>query len=134
MLAPHRKTFRAFATTVVPEMTALDEAGWSEVEGTVEHALARRPKKMRRQLRLLLGVIENLPRVRYGRGFSALDAGRRTTMIDTLQYAPVKLLRRGVWGLRTLVLMGCYTREPAMRELGYRARAGGWGARRDESK
>jgi hypothetical protein len=41
----------------------------------------------------------------------------------------VKLIRRGVWGLRTLVLMGCYTRAEMMDGIGYRAHARGWAAR-----
>jgi hypothetical protein len=130
VLAPHRDTFRAFAVTVVPEMTELDEAGWADVERTIEHALAQRPARLRRQLGLLLRVIDNLPRARYGRRFSALDATRRAALIDLLQRAPLKLIRRGIWGLRTLVLMGCYTRVEAMDAVGYRAHARGWEARR----
>jgi hypothetical protein len=130
VLPPHRGTFRAFAATVVPELTQLDDAGWAAVEHTIEHALAQRPPKLRRQLALLLRVIASLPRVRYGRRFEELDPSQRTAVVDTLQRAPVKLIRRGVWGLRTLVLMGCYTREEAMHEVGYRAHARGWDARR----
>lgn len=134
MLEPHRETFRAFATTVVPAMMALDDAAWADVERTVEHAIAQRPAKMQRQLSLLLRVIEFIPRVRYGRGFSALDAEQRSRMIDWLQHAPVKLVRRGIWGLRTLVLMGCYTRNQTMAAVGYRAHARGWEARRTEQQ
>jgi hypothetical protein len=134
MLQPHRETFRAFATTVVPAMTTLDGAGWAEVERTVEHAIAQRPAKMQRQLSLLMRVIEFIPCARYGRAFSALDAGQRCRIVDRLQHAPVKLVRRGIWGLRTLVLMGCYTREQAMAAVGYRAHARGWDARRIEQQ
>ena len=124
-----RATFRAFAVTVVPEMAAFDDAAWAAVERTVAHALARRPAAMRRQLVLFLRVLENLPRLRYGRSFSALTPPRRTSLLHRLEHAPLKLLRRGVWGLRTLVLMGCYTRPETMTEIGYRAHAGGWAAR-----
>jgi hypothetical protein len=131
VLAPHRDTFRAFAVTVVPEMEEFAEAGWAEVERTIEHALARRAPAMRRQLSMLLRTIANLSRVRYGRPFGELDAAQRTAMIDVLQRAPLKLIRRGIWGLRTLVLMGCYTRAEIMTAVGYRAHARGWDARRN---
>lgn len=124
-----RATFRAFAATVVPEMAAFDDAAWSDAERTVAHALSQRPAAMRRQLVLFLRVIENLPRVRYGRGFSSLPPSERASLLHRLERAPVKLIRRGVWGLRTLVLMGCYTRVETMDGIGYRAHARGWAAR-----
>lgn len=130
VLAPHRATFRAFAEAVVPETAQLDEAGWREVEATIEHALAQRPPRMRRQLGLLLRAIAQLPRVRHMQGFAALDRAARHRFIETLEYSPVKLVRRGVWGLRTLVLMGYYTRQATMQAVGYRAQARGWDARR----
>jgi len=129
ILAARRATFRAFARTVVPEMAELDEAGWADVERTIEHALSLRPEKLHRQLGMLLRAIELLPRVRTGRGFSRLDDAARTRFLDTLQYSPVPLIRRGVWGLRTLVLMGYYTRDDTMRDVGYGAHPRGWQAR-----
>ncbi|HSJ10832.1 MAG TPA: gluconate 2-dehydrogenase subunit 3 family protein [Longimicrobiales bacterium] len=124
-----RATFRAFATTVAPETAALDAAGWTALEAVVDRALAMRPPKMRRQVGLLLAVIERLPVLRYGRGFQALDPGRRTAFLAMLEHAPAILVRRGVWGLRTLVFMGYYTRPETMAEVGYRAHAGGWARR-----
>ncbi|MBR9991269.1 MAG: gluconate 2-dehydrogenase subunit 3 family protein [Gemmatimonadetes bacterium] len=114
----------------MPEMTELDEAGWAGVERTVEHALAQRPPRVRRQVGLFLAILNNLPRLRYGRSFSALDAARRAAVIDALQHGPVLLLRRGVWGLRTLVLMGFYTLDETMTAIGYRAHVHGWGMHR----
>jgi hypothetical protein len=40
------------------------------------------------------------------------------------------LLRRGIWGLRTLAFMAYYERPEAAAEIGYRATARGWEARR----
>lgn len=130
VLEPHRDTFRAFAATVVPEMTQLDPKAWDDVERSVEHALARRPPAMRRQLGLLLRAIDTLPLLRHGRRFAALDPARWERLIDALQQAPLKLIRRGIWGLRTLVLMGYYTRAETMHAVGYRADARGWDAPR----
>jgi hypothetical protein len=47
-----------------------------------------------------------------------------------MQYSPIPLLRRGVWGLRTLVFLGYYTRPEVQMTLGYRASARGWVTRR----
>jgi hypothetical protein len=128
---PQRITLRAFAAVVVPEMAQLDEAAWSDVEATIAHALAQRPRKMQRQLGLFMLLLQHVPRARYARPFSALDATRRTAVVAALERAPLKLIRRGVWGLRTLVLMGFYTRPETMAAVGYRAHPRGWDARRN---
>jgi hypothetical protein len=130
LLAPVRPVFRAVATTVVPEARRLDSAGWLELEQIVERALAERPARMRRQLRFLIRIIEWLPVARYGRSFPSLDAARQALVLAALQDAPVLLLRRGFWGLRTLVFLGYYGRGAAPREIGYPADRRGGEARR----
>lgn len=130
VLAPVRPMFRALAQTFVPETAALDEPGWAQVEAIVEQALSERPPKVRRQFVLLIRILESLPLVRWGRRFSALDAATRLRFLEALQRSPVLLLRRGVWGIRTLVFMGYYARPDAGALIGYRAAARGWEARR----
>jgi hypothetical protein len=129
MDARARATFRAFAATVVPETAALEPDGWAALEGVVDRALGMRPPRMRRQVGLLLSVLERLPVLRYGRRFTALDDTQRTAFLALLEHSPVLLVRRGIWGLRTLVFMGYYTRPETMSDLGYRAHAGGWANR-----
>ncbi len=120
--------FRSIAITVVPEAARLDEAGWAEVEAIIGRALDARPAAVRRQLGMLIRVIGLLALVRYGRRFASLDAVRRTALLERLQDARLLLLRRGVWGLRTLVFMGYYARPAAAAEIGYRAHPRGWEA------
>ena len=129
LLASVRRTFRAIAVTVVPEAAALDEEGWSALEGLVEKALEPRPDTMKRQLVAFVRAIEHLPRLRWGRGFSDLSGDRRTRVLSALERAPLLLLRRGFWGLRTLVFLGFYARPEAATAIGYRADARGWEAR-----
>ena len=130
VLPPVRPAFRAIAQTVVPESVSLDEQAWGEVERIVEHALAPRSEKIRRQVRLLIRVLDLLPLVRYGRRFRALGPARRLSFLDAMQSFPVLLIRRGVWGLRTLIFMGYYARPEGGAAIGYRADAAGWDARR----
>ena len=129
MLAPVRSILRAIGATVVPEAVRLDEAGWTALEEIVTDALAVRPAPLQRQLLLFIRLVEWLPVLRYGRRFTRLDAARRTRVLQVVQDAPLLLLRRGCWGLRTLLLMGYYGRPEASREIGYRAAAAGWEAR-----
>ncbi len=129
-IEPFRPVFRAVAATVVPEAGFLSDGEWSELERIVEDALAQRPPAMQRQLAAFVRLIDLLPVARYGRRFTALDHARRTRVLRALENAPVLLVRRGFWGLRTLVLMGYYARPDAQAAIGYRASARGWEARR----
>lgn len=128
-LPPTRPTFRALATAFVPEAASLDEPSWAEGEAIVERFLAARPAAVRRQLRLLLALLDFLPLLRHGRRFRALDAARRIRFLEAMQNAPLLLLRRGVWGVRTLAFMAYYARPAAASAIGYRADARGWQAR-----
>lgn len=125
-----REIFRAVAVTVVPEANELDERGWNELESAIEKGLESRPESMRRQLRMFVRAIDTLPQLRFGKTFRALDAEKRARFLLGLQESPLLLVRRGFWGLRTLVFMGYYGRDEAQRAIGYRADPRGWDARR----
>ena len=129
MLAPVRDAFRAIAATIVPEARALGEHEWRTVEGLIEGALAARPAAMRRQLRLFVRVLWWLPLAMRGRTFGALSDAGRTEVLHAIERSPVALLRRGLWGLRTLVLLGFYARPEAAAAVGWRSDARGWAAR-----
>ena len=122
--------FRALAETFVPEAATLDARGWEEAEAIVGRFLASRPASVRRQAALLAHLLDLLPVALHGRRFRSLDAARRTRLLERLQDAPVPLLRRGIWGLRTLAFMGFYGRADAAGAIGYRADPRGWEARR----
>lgn len=130
VLEPVRATFRAVATTVVPETEALDPGGWSALEQVVERALSTRPERLRRQVALFLRVIDLLPMVTHRSRFTHLAAPARTAVLGRLERSPLLLVRRGFWGLRTLVMMGYYTQPEVIARLGYRAHPDGWSARR----
>src|ERR671922_868547 len=99
-----QRVFHAITTTVVPEAAHLAAGDWDELEGIVARAVAGRPPRLRRQLVVLLQLLEWLPLLRYGRRLSSLDVVRRTRVLELFQTAPVLWLRRGVWGVRTLAL------------------------------
>lgn len=130
VLPPVHAAFRAIALTVVPEAGSLTAAKWLAAERIIEDALAQRPAGIRRQLQLLIRALDLLPLLRYGRRFTGLDPASRLAFLDAMQRFPILLVRRGVWGLRTLVFMGYYGRPEARAAIGYRADARGWEARR----
>ena len=125
-----RVPFRALAVAMVPDAASLDERGWEEVDAAMTKALSTRPPAVRRQLAILIRALDALPLLRWGRRFHQLGAARRARFLDSVQHSPILLLRRGVWGLRTLVFMAYYARPEVQASLGYRASARGWSTRR----
>jgi hypothetical protein len=130
MPPPLRDALRPLAITFVPEIAGATASQWSELERRVTQALAARPLAMRRQLGLFVRVLEAAARIRYRTGLAALDAGRRTALLEAFAGSPLLLFRRGIWGLRTLIMLGWYTQPSVVSALGYRASPAGWGARR----
>ena len=129
-----REEFRAIATAIVPEASGLRPDEWRELEALVEEQLAPRPEAMQRQLVKFIRVIALLTSMRYVRPFHRCSAAQVRRVLESLERAPVLLLRRGTWGLRTLVFLGFYTRPGVAASLGYRAHAFGWEARREADR
>lgn len=129
-LAPVAGEFRTLAVAVVPRAATLDEDGWRAFEALVEEALAIRPESMKRQLRLFVRALSWLPVLRYGRTLASLDPRRRDAFLRSVERSRILPVRRGFWGLRTLVLLGYWGRPEAGVAIGYRAHPGGWGVRR----
>ena len=115
--------------TVVPESSSLDEQAWAEVERVIEEALGRRTGRVRRQLIVFFRLLQVLPVARYGRQLTRLNARQRVVFLEWIERSPVLLIRRGFWGVRTLIFMGYYTREDVATAIGYRAHPDGWAAR-----
>lgn len=124
-----RPIFRAVAASVVPELQSAEPGHWDEIEAAVERALAERPGTVRRQLASFLRLLEWWPVTRYGRRLTKLDPARRTAVLHLIEKHPLLVLRRGMWGVRTLVFLGYYTRADVAAFIGYRAHRDGWDAR-----
>jgi hypothetical protein len=120
---------RAIAEAVIPEAARLTEQEWAEAQAIIDHALAQRPHRIRRQVRLLLRSIDMLAWLRRGRRLHRMPLDARTRFLRSIENSPILLIRRGFWGVRTLVLMGYYARPEAAAAIGYRADPRGWEAR-----
>lgn len=125
-LDPVRASFHAVVRATVPAAARMDASAWRRLDTIVDEALDHRPAGMRRQLRLFLRVLSALSFLRHGTRFSRLDAEEARLLLEGLQGSPLLLLRRGVWGLRTLAFMGYYGQEEHRRALGYDAALRGW--------
>ena len=122
--------FRALATAFVPETAHATDAQWAALEATAGRALATRPVALRKQVALFIRILDIAARIRFGHGLVTLDPARRTALLERFAQSPVLRFRRGIWGLRTLVMMGWYTQPGVIAALGYRAHPRGWEATR----
>ena len=130
-LAPCRGPLRAIASVVLPHPDALDALGWVRAQAIMEGALAPRPPAIKRQIRLFLRAVNLLPVLTTGRTLTALPLEGRRAFLQRLQRSRVLLLRRGLWGVRTLLFMGYYGQDAVRDGIGYRANPGGWEARKE---
>ena len=128
-LTPVRHILHAIATTVIPETASLDERAWTELDDVIERAVAQRGERVQRQLITFLRLVQTLPIARYAKPFTSLDSARRTAILESLERSRLLLVRRGFWGVRTLVFMGYYTRDDVTESIGYHPSADGWSAR-----
>ena len=112
----------------MPEIVELDETGWARLLEIAESALSARPPGVRRQVVLLVRALDSLALIRHGWRLATLDPARRRRFLDSMQRSRLLLVRRGVWGLRSLVFMGYYAHPEIHEQLGYRARPEGWEA------
>jgi hypothetical protein len=128
-LSSVRHTLYAIATAVVPESSTLDDRAWAEIQAVIDDALAQRDAGVRRQIIAFLRLLQVLPIVRYGRPLTSLNARQRRDFLESIERSPLLVVRRGFWGIRTLVFMGYYTREDVADAIGYRVTLAGWEAR-----
>lgn len=127
--AGRRPLLRTIVTAAVPAAERLGEEDWREVLEIIEGSIASRSSRLRAQLALFLRTLDVLALLRWGRRLRSLEPTEARRLLAALECAPLLLLRRGVWGIRTLAFMGYYGRRAASREIGYRAEPGGWSAR-----
>lgn len=125
-----RDPFRALVETFVPEAAHLSPPEWRDGEALAEGLLAARPPAVRRQVRLLVRALDVLAMLRSGRRLARLDPAARIRLLESLQDSPLLLVRRGIWGLRTLAFLIYYGRPEGRAAVGYRASPTGWEGRR----
>ena len=107
------------ATCLVPEVADFDARGRKRMRLIIRAALNKRSPFERLQVKLFLGVIQWAPALIYFRPFERIPPSAQTAILHWLEGAPIKLVRVGFWGLKTVILMGIYGQEPIARAIGY---------------
>ena len=104
----YEEFIRFLAQRIVPEAASLDESGRRRLVEIIDQALMARPAAVRRQVNLFLRLLRFSSVARHGRTLERLDAPVQDEILRRFQDHPVPRLRRGFWGLKTLVFMGYY--------------------------
>ncbi|RDD60764.1 hypothetical protein DRB17_16330 [Ferruginivarius sediminum] len=107
------------ATRMVPEARDLNAAQRRRLRMTIRLMLRRRSGMERLQVRLFLFVIRWLPALRYLRPFERMPESAQDRFLAFLEAAPLKVIRAGFWGLKTLVFMGYYGQADIAKEIHY---------------
>lgn len=104
---------------MAPGIAELDWRGRKRFRLIIRGMLLRRSGMERFQVRLLLRVIRWLPAIVFFRPFERIPVGAQDWILRRLENAPIKLLRAGFWGLKTLVYMGYYGQPEIAKTVHY---------------
>jgi hypothetical protein len=86
----------------------------------VRRTLGARPKSLQRQFALFLAVVRWLPALRFGAPIESLAPEKQDAALRWFQNAPISLLRKGFWGLKTIVYLGYYGQPGVAARLGWK--------------
>ena len=117
------RRFLAIQACAVPRSRAFSDAQREEGLRLVNHLLEDQPAGVHRKLIALLALIELLAWLTGGCGFPELDGARQTRVLGLLFDAPVPLLRKGFWGLNTLVKLSVFGQPSVYPDIRYQREA-----------
>lgn len=105
-----RRILVRLAALVVPESAAAPEPAIDAMVGAVDDQLRPRPRLQQFAFTLLL----------LGLGWmTLLPAAWQAWLLHLLEGFPVRLVRVGIWGLKTLIYLGYYGQEDVQRRIRY---------------
>lgn len=105
---------------IAPGLAGLDDSARARARAIIQHAIAKRPPSLQRQLGSFLHVLRWASLPRYGRPFERLNQAQQDSVLRWFHDAPLAPLRHGFWGVKTLIYMGYYGRPEAGHAIGYR--------------
>ena len=117
------RRFLAIQGCAVPRSRTFSPAQREEGLRIVNQLLAQQPAGVRRKLFALFVLIELLAWVTGGTGFPDLDGARQARVLALLFDARTPLLRKGFWGLNTLVKLSVFGQPAVYPDIRYQREA-----------
>lgn len=119
---------KSLIVAIIPESVTMIRKQWEQFQQLINGALKEYPKSLQYRLSLFLLLIRYLPILRYGRVFDQINPDQQTDFLLWLQDNRIEFLRKGFWGIRTLIMLGFYGQSEIVSEIGYQPNKLGWGA------
>ncbi len=107
------------AEAIVPEVGDLDDTGRRSCVAIIDQALQDRPPPLRRKFIFFLSALRWTPVFRHGVPLDSLRGEALNAALDWFQDCPLPLVRKGFWGLKTLIFMGYYGRPEVGEAIHY---------------
>jgi hypothetical protein len=98
------------AACIVPETSSASAEVRSAMLSAIDAQLGPRPRLQQLEFKLLLLGLSWL---------TLLPMPWQTRFLQWLENFPIRLVRVGIWGLKTLVYLGYYGQEGIQRHIGY---------------
>jgi len=112
-------TFLAVADRIVPPDGDAPGAGTMETAAVVDWAMNRMSPGLRKQLMLLLTVVEVMGVFFGGRPFTKNSDAAKDRQLKWMESGPIGLFRMGFFGLKSYSCMGYYAREDIWETFDY---------------
>lgn len=107
------------AVCIVPEIETLDDRGRERFLNIIDDTLATRPPAIRRQFGFFLDILRLSAIFRRFKPLDRLGPDEQGRVLRRFQHSSNNLLRRGLWGLKTLVFMGYYGQTQVAEKIRY---------------
>ena len=111
--------FLTIAERIAPGIDDLDVSGRAEFLHLIDNAFAPREPGVRRQFQLFLFLLRWLPFLRFGAPLDRLAEQKQIRVLRWFEGKAFVLLRKGFWGLKTLVYLGYYGQAAVSRKMHY---------------
>lgn len=105
-----RRTLIRLANCIVPETAKASTASIDAMVDAVDGQLQPRPRLQQIAFKLLLLGLSWM---------ALLPAGWQASLLRLLEGFPIRLVRVGIWGLKTLIYLGYYGQQSIQQRINY---------------
>jgi len=112
--------FMAVARVIVPGTAGLDEEGTARFKSIITWGISDKAEFVRRSFMFFLFFLKWSTLPFFFRTYDRVSLKWQVRILRMLESFPVRLIRTGIWGLKTLVFMGYYGQVDVAERLGYK--------------
>ena len=111
--------FEALQQALIPRSSSFTLSQRHDARALVNSLMAQQPSDAKRKLKVFLLIIDAYSLLRFGRSFRQLTGDSQQKVLRSFFDSPISLIRKGFWGLNTIVRLSVYGQESLHKDLGY---------------